>query len=60
MGEIDTKDYNVVGDGSVVGKDDVYPDIAEAFLKTKDSWEKVENIAFLIPEYLKESEKYYL
>lgn len=60
LDEIDPEDYKVVGDGSVIGKEDVYPDIADAFLKTKASWTKVEDIAFLTPEYLKESEKYYL
>ncbi|MDO5331600.1 MAG: tRNA (adenosine(37)-N6)-threonylcarbamoyltransferase complex dimerization subunit type 1 TsaB, partial [Bacillota bacterium] len=58
VNEIDAKDYNVVGDGNLIGKADIYPNIAEAFLKTKPVWKKVEKIAFLVPKYLKESESY--
>jgi tRNA threonylcarbamoyl adenosine modification protein YeaZ len=57
--DVDVKDYLVVGDGSLVGKNNDYGDIAEAFLKTKHLWEKVENISYLVPKYLKESESYY-
>lgn len=57
--QIDHKDYNVIGDGSLVNKEDNYPNICEAFLKTKNDWAKVDNIAYLVPEYLKESESYY-
>lgn len=56
---IDIKDYNLVGDLSLIGKDDTVVDIPEAFLKTKSYWEKVETIAYLVPEYLKESDSYY-
>ena len=58
--DIKLEGLNIVGDASLVGFEDNYPDIGEAFLLTKNSWEKVENIAYLTPEYLKESEKYYL
>ncbi|MDO4198469.1 MAG: tRNA (adenosine(37)-N6)-threonylcarbamoyltransferase complex dimerization subunit type 1 TsaB [Erysipelotrichaceae bacterium] len=58
LDEIDIKDYSLVGDASLFDKEDSYPNLAEAFLMTKGSWEKVENIAYLTPEYLKESEKY--
>lgn len=58
ISEIDSKDYDVVGDGSLIGKEDYYPNIAEAFLKTKPVWHKVDNINFLVPKYLKESESY--
>lgn len=58
IGDIDPKDYNVVGDGALIGKEDYYPDLALAFLKTKSVWKKVEKIAFLVPKYLKESESY--
>ena len=56
--EINADDYNVIGDGSLIGKDDSYPDISEAFLKTKSIWKKVDTIAYLVPKYLKESESY--
>lgn len=58
VNEIDCKEYNVVGDGALIGKQDFYPNIPEAFLKTKEHWKKVEKIAFLVPKYLKESESY--
>ena len=58
VSKIDYKDYNVVGDGSLIGKADNYPFIPEAFLNTKAVWTKVDKIAFLVPKYLKESESY--
>ena len=57
--DVDVKDYTVIGDGALVGKENDFGDIAEAFLKTRLYWEKVENIAYLVPKYLKESESYY-
>lgn len=59
LDEIDIKDYNVVLDGSLVGKIDSNPNIPECFLDTKGSWEEVNDINFLSPEYLKESNAYY-
>ncbi len=56
---IDPKDFDVVLDGSLIGKQDKTIDIPLAFLKTKEVWEKIENVDFLIPEYLKESNEYY-
>lgn len=56
---IDSKDYRVVGDGSLINKEDIYLNIPKCFLDTKDMWEKVDTIAYLTPEYLKESESYY-
>lgn len=56
---IDSKDYQVVGDGSLIGLKDNYPNIPECFLASKSSWQKVDEIAYLTPEYLKESENYY-
>ena len=52
-------DYDVVGDGELVGRNNDYGDIPKAFLATKHLWHKVEQIAYLTPEYLKESESYY-
>lgn len=51
--------YNLMGDGSIFGKEDDFGNIPEAFLKTRDYWQKVEKLAYLTPKYLKESESYY-
>ena len=51
-------DYDVVGDASLIGKDDVKVDIATSFLNTKDYWEKVDDIDHLTPNYLKENSAY--
>lgn len=59
LDEIDTKDYSVVLDGSLLGKTDINPDIPKCFLDTKYLWEEVKDINFLSPEYLKESNAYY-
>ena len=56
--QVDIKDYEIVGDGFLFNREDNYGDIPLAFLNTKQLWEKVDNIAHLIPEYLKESEEY--
>ena len=58
INDIDVKDYNIIGDGSLVGKNDYYPDLVTSFLKTKAVWKKVDKIAYLVPKYLKESESY--
>lgn len=58
ISKINPMSYNIVGDGILVNKTDNYPDIADAFLKTKPVWNKVDNIAYLVPKYLKESESY--
>ena len=59
ISEVEVGDCLVVGDGSLVGKENDYGDIAEAFLKTKHLWKKAEKVAYLTPKYLKESESYY-
>lgn len=59
LSAIDIQDYHVVGDGQLVGKENVMGDIAEAFLALKTLWQPVEHIAYLTPDYLKESESYY-
>ena len=56
--EIHPEDHTVIGDGSLLGKEDDYGDIAQSFLATKPYWHKVEEIAYLTPDYLKESESY--
>ena len=55
---IRAEDHNVIGDGSLLGKEDDYGDIAQSFLAVKPYWHKVEEIAYLVPDYLKESESY--
>ena len=56
--DIKADNYNVIGDGSLLGLQDHFENIAEAFLKTKSTWSKVQNIRYLVPKYLKESESY--
>lgn len=56
--KIDVEKFNLIGDGSLLGYEDVYPNIAKAFLNTKPVWKKVDKIAYLVPKYLKESESY--
>lgn len=58
VSQINPMSYNVVGDGLLINKNDNYGDIAQAFLNTKPVWNKIENIAYLVPKYLKESESY--
>ena len=57
--EIETLGYTIVGDGRLIDFNDDFGNIPEAFLKTKHLWKKVDNIAYLTPKYLKESESYY-
>ncbi|MGN1054600.1 MAG: tRNA (adenosine(37)-N6)-threonylcarbamoyltransferase complex dimerization subunit type 1 TsaB, partial [Erysipelotrichaceae bacterium] len=57
--DINSEDYNVVGDGSLIGKEDKMYTISGAFLNTMNFWEEVKEIDFLVPEYLKESDSYY-
>ena len=56
LNDINPENYNVVGDGSLIGKDDKMYTISGAFLKTMNFWEEVKEIDFLVPEYLKESD----
>lgn len=57
--DIDTKDYNIVLDGELVGKKHKDIDIVKAFNNTKSEFKKVDNIDTLVPVYLKESDEYY-
>ena len=59
INELDLKDYELVGDLSLFGKENDFGNIPEAFLKTKHLWKKIDKIAYLTPKYLKESETYY-
>lgn len=58
ISEVDLGNFNLVGDLSLFNKEDVMPKISECFLNTMDSWVKQDNIAYLVPKYLKESEAY--
>ncbi|MEE3488857.1 MAG: tRNA (adenosine(37)-N6)-threonylcarbamoyltransferase complex dimerization subunit type 1 TsaB [Bulleidia sp.] len=51
-------DEKVAGDGHLVGKEDVWPDLAENFLAMKAFWKKADNVHLVKPEYLKSSESY--
>ena len=59
VSEIDPQGYRVVGDGWLVNMENDYGYIPEAFLKTRHLWKKVDDIAYLTPKYLKESESYH-
>ncbi|MCH3960899.1 MAG: tRNA (adenosine(37)-N6)-threonylcarbamoyltransferase complex dimerization subunit type 1 TsaB [Solobacterium sp.] len=48
----------VIGDGELVGRTNVWPDIAENFLALQNEWKKAENVHLVVPEYLKPSESY--
>ena len=56
--KIDSKDYQVIGDGSLINKEDKMFKISECFLNNFDYLEKVEDKHHLVPVYLKESEAY--
>jgi len=58
ISEVDISGYNLVGDGALFDRHSDFGDIPEAFLATKHMWKKVEDIAYLTPKYLKESEDY--
>lgn len=51
-------DVNIVGDGTLVGRQDEWPDIVDNFLELKDEWEKHDNVHLVVPEYLKSSASY--
>ncbi|MSA71917.1 tRNA (adenosine(37)-N6)-threonylcarbamoyltransferase complex dimerization subunit type 1 TsaB [Holdemania massiliensis] len=56
---IDNADgLELVGDCSLLGLEDCYPDLAQAFLTTRSQWQKVENVHLLVPEYLKSADDY--
>ena len=59
ISDVDITGYNLVGDGVLFDRRSDYGDIPKAFLATKHLWHKVEDIAYLTPKYLKESENYY-
>ena len=58
LSEISLDHENLIGDLYLFGKEDVYPDMTEAFLKSLPYFRKVEEIHHLVPKYLKESDAY--
>ena len=58
ISSIDASEYRVVGDGSLIGKEDYMPNISECFINNIDNLEKVGDIHHLVPVYLKENEDY--
>ncbi|WP_303014607.1 tRNA (adenosine(37)-N6)-threonylcarbamoyltransferase complex dimerization subunit type 1 TsaB [Holdemania massiliensis] len=59
QGRIDNADgLELVGDCSLLGLEDCYPDLAQAFLTTRSQWQRVENVHLLVPEYLKSADDY--
>lgn len=59
LNEIDPKEYDVVLDGELIGKDHKDPDIIDCFINSIDLYEEVKDIDHLTPKYLKESDAYY-
>ena len=59
VAEIEAGDHQLIGDASLLGREDDFGDIAQDFLAVKPYWKKIDEIAYLTPEYLKESESYY-
>lgn len=58
ISELNIKDEEIIGDGSLVGKEDSWPDIVDNFKDLKDKWESWDNVHLVVPEYLKSSESY--
>lgn len=56
--EIHAENETVIGDGHLIGRDDVQPDICANFLALKDLWVRSENVHTLVPEYLKPAAAY--
>lgn len=48
----------IIGDGSLIGREDYYPDLALNFLSLESEWVKAPNTNLVKPEYLKSSEAY--
>lgn len=51
-------DFNLIGDLSLIDKEDFYYNTPQAFLNTIESWNLVENVDLLTPTYLKETKEY--
>ncbi len=55
-----TAEETVIGDGHLVGREDVYPNIAENFCSLESVWKKAENVHLVVPEYLKSADAYFV
>lgn len=58
ISELNIGDDEIIGDGSLVGKEDSWPDIVDNFKDLKAKWESWDNVHLVVPEYLKSSESY--
>lgn len=58
ISELNIGDEEIIGDGSLVGKEDSWPDIVDNFKDLKAKWESWDNVHLVVPEYLKSSESY--
>lgn len=58
ISELNIGDEEIIGDGSLVGKEDRWPDIVDNFKDLKAKWESWDNVHLVVPEYLKSSESY--
>lgn len=49
---------NVIGDGTIVGCEERWPDLISAFAECRTDWKKAENVHLVVPEYMKTNEAY--
>lgn len=52
------EENKIIGDASLFGKEDNYPDIADNFLKHQDKWHLEKNVDTVVPLYLKDAQSY--
>ena len=48
----------LLGDLSLLGQPDFYPDLSRSFLLSRPRWQRVENVHLLVPEYMKSADEY--
>lgn len=53
-----TDDETVIGDGGLVGRETVWPDIVQNFADLEAFWKKAENVHLVVPDYMKSSDAY--
>ena len=58
LDDLKTEGHDLVGDLSLLGKEDFYYPISECFLNNIEYFEKVEDVSGLVPNYLKENKEY--
>ena len=58
INELSIEDEDIIGDASLVGKEDKWPDIIDNFNDLEDEWEKWDNVHLVVPKYLKSAESY--